>query len=43
MITTILSSHLRSAISLHDTLYGFSQGRGMVTEMLEAKLEHQME
>ena len=38
MITTIINNRLRMAIYIHDSLYRFRQGRGKVTDMLEAKL-----
>ena len=42
MITTIINTLLRTAISLHDAMYGFSQGRGVATYTLEDKMEQRM-
>ena len=42
MISTIINNHLRVAISLHDTLHGFRQGRRMITATLETKLAQQL-
>ena len=42
IITTIINSRLRAAISLHDSLHGFRHVRGAVTATVEAKLAQQM-
>ena len=42
IITTIINTRLGTAISLHDALHGFRQGRVSVTTTLEANLAQQM-
>ena len=39
---SIVNSWLQSYILLHDVLYGFRQGRGTGTVIIEAKLEQQL-
>ena len=42
MITTIINSHFRKAISIHAYLHGFRQGMGTVTVTVEVKMVQQM-
>ena len=37
-----MNNKLRDAITLHDTLHGFRQGRGVGTATMEAKLDQQL-
>ena len=41
-ISSIINTHLRVAVSLHYTLHGFRQGRGMDTETFVANLAQQL-
>ena len=42
MINTIINSHFRTAISIHDSLHGFRQEMGTGTVTLEVKMVQQM-
>ena len=42
IITSIINTHIRVVVSLHDALNVFRQGSGVGTVTLEAKLAHNM-
>ena len=42
MIVTLINSHLRAPISLHNNLHGFGKGGVVGTNTLEAKLDQQL-
>ena len=42
IFTSTTNSHLRSAITLHNPLHGFKQGRGTETATLEENLSQQL-
>ena len=42
MINTIINSHFRTAISIHDSLHGFRQEMGTGTVTVEVKMVQQM-
>ena len=39
----MMNNRLKNAITLHDTLHGFTQGRGAGMVTMEAKLDQQLE